>query len=85
MSSSFEEKSLLECFQAGRNIFKQLDDASIAGNDPRRGSVVATGIEALTSCLHLISKTGMFSANEEVEDIKTTSLKYAFNFDVFVA
>lgn len=76
--SKFEGKTLIECFLAGRELFKKLDNATIAGNDPNYRSAVETGIDAFNSCLYMIDRLGLFSANEEVEDIKTTSLKYVF-------
>lgn len=77
-TNRFEGKSLLECYTAGREIFKTLDSASVGGNDPKYRILVEDGIASLRACLYLIDRTGLFSTNEEVEDIKTTSLKYAY-------
>ncbi|XP_061953989.1 PP2A regulatory subunit TAP46-like [Populus nigra] len=56
--------------QASKIHLKAIESGS---NDKE---LVKKGIEALENCEEMISKLGLFSSNETIEDISTTNLKY---------
>lgn len=43
------------------------------------------GIEALRKCEDMVSKLGLFSANETKDDISTSNLKYILVSSCFLA
>lgn len=65
-----EEMSLLALFEQARKIHLA---ASESGADQ---DAVRKGCEALEKCEEMVSKLGLFSANETKDDISTSNLKY---------
>ncbi|KAK2992747.1 hypothetical protein RJ640_023260 [Escallonia rubra] len=65
-----EDMSLPSLFEQARKIHLLATDSSIDKEMMRKGC------EALKHCEDMISKLGLFSANETKDDISTTNLKY---------
>lgn len=57
-------------FEQARKIYSEASDSSV---DQER---LKSGIEALRRCDDMVSKLGLFSSNETVDDVSTTNLKY---------
>jgi hypothetical protein len=74
MENDASSKSLFQCFVEGKRCLQKLED--IAALDPHYEPTLRKGIEHLRAAMQMINKFGLFSANEEAEDIKTASLKY---------
>ena len=67
--------SLRQLFGSARGKQEELD-----GLDPRTDTYsenLRSSISAFEECRHLINKMGVFSPNEEVEDISTNDLQWA--------
>jgi hypothetical protein len=73
MDDGHPTKSLLEYFVEGKKCLQKLED--LAGRDPEYDPTLRRGIDSLRTAMQQINKVGLFSANEEAEDIKTSSLK----------
>ena len=58
-------------FSAAKAKQEELDDG-VAG----RQEILPSTISAFEECRNLISKLGVFSPNEEVEDVSTQNLQY---------
>ncbi|XP_020584807.1 PP2A regulatory subunit TAP46 [Phalaenopsis equestris] len=67
---NMEEMSLPALFELARKIYTAASDSSVDQEQLRKG------IEALRSCDEMVSKLGLFSSNETVDDVSTTNLKY---------
>ncbi|KAL4575736.1 hypothetical protein LXL04_011820 [Taraxacum kok-saghyz] len=65
-----EDMSLPALFEQARKIHLLASDSAVDKETLRKGC------EALRQCEEMISKLGLFSANETKEDISTTNLKY---------
>ncbi|XAR71621.1 hypothetical protein NMG60_11017985 [Bertholletia excelsa] len=65
-----EEMSLPALFEQARKIHLMASESSVDQDTVRKGC------EALQQCEEMISKLGLFSANETKDDISTTNLKY---------
>ncbi|PON72050.1 TAP42-like protein [Parasponia andersonii] len=66
-----EEMPLSALFEQARRIHLLATESGGADQE-----VVRKGCEALRKCEEMISKLGLFSANETKDDISTTNLKY---------
>ncbi|KAJ4952592.1 hypothetical protein NE237_029424 [Protea cynaroides] len=65
-----EELPLPALFEQGRKVHNLASESGVDQDTLRKGC------EALQQCEEMISKLGLFSANETKEDISTTNLKY---------
>lgn len=68
---TMEEMSLPALFEQARKIHLSATESGETDQE-----VVRKGCEALEKCEEMISKLGLFSANETKDDISTTNLKY---------
>ncbi|GAB4826207.1 PP2A regulatory subunit tap46 [Ancistrocladus abbreviatus] len=68
--SKVEEMTLPSLFEQARKIHQMASDSTVDQE------VIRKGCEALQKCEDMISKLGLFSANETKDDISTTNLKY---------
>ncbi|KAH0772413.1 hypothetical protein KY290_009550 [Solanum tuberosum] len=65
-----QEKSLPALFEQARNIHTIASESSVDRD------LVKKGCELLRQCEEMISKLGLFSLNETIDDIITANLKY---------
>ncbi|CAH1411967.1 unnamed protein product [Lactuca virosa] len=70
VSLKMEDMSLPTLFEQAHKIHLLATDSAVDKETLRKGC------EALQQCEEMISKLGLFSANETKEDISTTNLKY---------
>ncbi|XP_024029769.1 PP2A regulatory subunit TAP46 [Morus notabilis] len=68
---NMEEMSLPALFEQARKIHLSVSESGAVDQE-----AVRKGCEALGKCEEMISKLGLFSANETKDDISTTNLKY---------
>lgn len=68
---TMEEMSLPALFEQARKIHLSATESGETDQE-----VVRKGCESLEKCEEMISKLGLFSANETKDDISTTNLKY---------
>jgi len=64
------DRSLLDYFNEGRHIYLAVEKSGAEAAE------VGRAIQSLETALSLIQALQLFSANEEIDDIKTSSLKY---------
>ncbi|KAH0704861.1 hypothetical protein KY289_009937 [Solanum tuberosum] len=72
-----QEKSLPALFEQARNIHTIASESSVDRD------LVKKGCELLRQCEEMISKLGLFSLNETIDDIITANLKYILEFISF--
>lgn len=72
-----------EEFKQGLTLFHELDSTSAPSNSKEYQNMVRNAIAYFGSVSQLVEKNAVFSANEELDDIATESLKYD-NIRVFL-
>ncbi|KAL0921982.1 hypothetical protein M5K25_005938 [Dendrobium thyrsiflorum] len=65
-----EEMSLPALFELARKIYYAASDSSVDQEQ------LKNGIDLLRRCDEMVSKLGLFSSNETIDDVSTTNLKY---------
>lgn len=71
--STSKDRTLLDYFTEGRRAYLTMDSGDSKALTQQQ---IKSAIDALEQALIMIDRMGLFSPNEEVEDIKTSSLKY---------
>lgn len=77
MASSGSGASLSALYRNAGATLKKFDDGEITMRDGDFAQSLHNLIAQLKECLSLIEAHGLFSPNEEVEDVPTAHLKYA--------
>jgi hypothetical protein len=71
-----DEALLSNTFYQALKQFKQLDSGSIPALDPKYAPLVDNTIALFNKTINMVAQQSVFSSNEELDDIHTTSLKY---------
>ncbi|KAN0050049.1 hypothetical protein ACTA71_003149 [Dictyostelium dimigraforme] len=75
-NNSIHDFTLFESFTWGQKIYIELDESSMSTSDPEYQKQVKSSITHFFTASMNVSKQQIFSKNEELEDIRTDSLKY---------
>ncbi|KAN0032135.1 hypothetical protein ACTFIV_006011 [Dictyostelium citrinum] len=75
-SNSIHDFTLFESFTWGQKIYIELDESPMSTSDPEYQKQVKSSITHFFTASMNVSKQQIFSKNEELEDIRTDSLKY---------
>ncbi len=70
------DETLQESYVRAEALFRQISGSSLPSIDPGLQKLVSQCLAKLGACRSKISAEGLFSPNEEADDIKTSSLKY---------
>ncbi|XP_049876184.1 immunoglobulin-binding protein 1b [Pectinophora gossypiella] len=73
---SSDDETMKQVFESGMKLFETIETGKEATNsDPVQMSIKAA-ISKFEKCTNMVSLSGMFSANESVEEIPTETLQY---------
>ncbi|RGB39281.1 TAP42-like protein [Rhizophagus diaphanus] len=70
------ENSLSGEFRVGQELYKSIENTELASSDPLYQQDVKSAISHFRKCVELVDKLKIFSANETVEDINTSDLRF---------
>lgn len=79
MASSDSGASLPVLYRDASEILRKFDEGELTMRDNGFAETLSNLISKLKECLSLIEALGLFSPNEEVEDVPTAHLKYVYN------
>ncbi|UKZ85216.1 uncharacterized protein TrAFT101_001085 [Trichoderma asperellum] len=83
MASSDEPQSLRAVFEAAESKREEVNDAPIA-TSPKYAEDLAAALKLYAQAINQISAVSLFSTNEGIEDVATTSLPYLL-VDFYIA
>ncbi|XP_018336513.1 immunoglobulin-binding protein 1 [Agrilus planipennis] len=73
---SNDVESLADMFKEGLDLYTELNKTNEPSNSPQFQANLRKAISILENATRLVSLSGIFSRNEEVEEVATTDLQY---------
>eukprot|EP01132_Coremiostelium_polycephalum_P011618 gene11618-14226_t len=75
-TASLSDLSLFRAFTIGQKLYLELEESDLSSNDPDYQSKLKSAISHLVVSSIKIDRESIFSKNEDLDDIRTDSLKY---------
>jgi len=75
-NSGQSAETLLQHFTEAQELFQQLDTGTLSARSPEFKELITKTIRGFQTCAVLIAQNNFFSPNEEVEEMKTSTIKY---------
>lgn len=72
--------SLFGLFDSIQRKWKQIESYHGSSSDPQFQSIVSDCLSDVKQAVALIDSNGIFSSNEELDDVSTTSLRFVADF-----
>lgn len=81
--SSLSDKSLLHLYLEGKELHRQFEEGKIDSRGSNYSKQIQKLIDTFRTVLELVYKNDLFSSNEILEDLPTSTLKYVYFFGIF--
>lgn len=75
-SSGSDLSSLNELFDSGFNLYLQIEKSTESANEKTYQDKVREATTQLENATHLVNEIGLFSDNEEIDEVTTSHLKF---------